>query len=237
VKCERCSEAASAGSVLCGRCGRRKTIKTAVAVLVAAEGIFAASFLLLSGTSLPGFAAPRPLASAAHPFVAEAARGWVAFDTAGAYPGTVTHHAMLASALPRDDDKVPELQGITAGTLELNSSAGEGKTVTISFAKVKTRCHDGNCRVRASFDQTQPEVFDCDPRRGAAATVLQVADYDRFTQRLAVSNDLTLVAELGTRHPTVLRFRVAGFDMADNGTRMIIHLAALPPQAGQPYPG
>ena len=66
--------------------------------------------------------------------------------------------------------------------------------------------------------------------------MLQLTDFDRFTQRLAVSHDLTVIADVGAKHPFVMRFTVAGYDTAANVTRMIIRLAALQSPTARPYP-
>ena len=236
AKCEICGAIPHGTGRLCRGCRRRNAFKAAAVVFVLAEGVFAAGLFLLPGSDASKTPEPSATHAAALPFAIAAASGWTAFDTHDAVLGTITHHATLASATPREDAKDPDLHGITAGTLELTNSVTEGKSVTLSFAKVKSDCQSSHCRVRASFDETQPEAFACDDK-SAATTVLQLADYDRFTQRLAVSHDLTLVAELGTRHPTVLRFTVAGYETAANGARLIIRLAALPSPAARPYPG
>jgi hypothetical protein len=130
----------------------------------------------------------------------------------------------------------PSLVGVTAARLDLTRSAS-GKSVTISFAKVKESCAKGQCSVAASFDETQPENFAFTDQSDAQKTILKLADYDEFEQHLAVSHDLTVVASLGNGKPSVMRFTVAGYDSASLTQHLTMRLAALPLQAGRPYPG
>jgi hypothetical protein len=237
AKCERCGAIPYSTFSLCRRCRRRSTAKTAIAVVIAAEAVFAAGVFLLPHTTTNP---PAPLALAAALPSTAAAGGWNAFDTHDAVRNELTHHTTLSSLTPRDDARSPDLQGLTAATLEIVTSRTGGKSVTFSFVKSATPAASARaaqrCAIRAAFDETQPINFVCQDKSVETSAVLQLTDFDRFTQRLAVSHDLTVIADVGAKHPSVMRFTVAGYDTAANVTRMIIRLAALQSPAARPYP-
>jgi hypothetical protein len=235
VKCEQCGATPYGTGRLCRSCRRRGMVKAAAITFMVAEGGFLAA-LAVTHVELPKMPVQQAQADIPAPVAVAANTGWKSFDTQDSANG-VMHHAMLQSSAPTVDGKDPYLQGITVGTLELTSSKADGKAVTISFAKVNEECAKHRCSLSASFDETQTEKFAYVDMSDQSNTVLKLADYDRFTQRLSVSHDLTLLASLNGGRPSVLRFTVAGYDTAALHQRLVIRLAALQPQAGRPYPG
>ena len=137
--------------------------------------------------------------------------GWRYYNTQDSVVGDVTRHARLISNSPTNPSGDPRYAGVSTGTLELASSGRYGRVVTISFPRAKTACEANPCEVRAIFDATQPMVFSYTDASSGRSTMLMLKDYDRFTQRLAVAHDLTVVAALGTEHDHILTFDVDGF--------------------------
>jgi hypothetical protein len=235
-RCERCGATPFGTGSLCKSCRRSSLIKTAAIVFIVAEGIFGASLMYRTSASATLDAARMPGVYSL-PVHTAPTGAWKWFNEPGAAPGQTLHHATLVSASARTDGLDPSLLGVTTGTLDLTHGDGGEKSVTISFAKVKEVCDDGQCSVRASFDQTNPQTYAYTDASTAQKTVLKLNDYDSFTQRLSVSHDLTVIASLGNGHPSVMRFTVSGYDSAALTQHLTIKLAVLAPQAVRPYPG
>ena len=244
-RCERCGATPYGTGSLCKGCRRRSLFKTAAVVFIVAEGIFLLSLmgrpnvgLTLESSRTAGFTSAPFGATPFNPAPASApSSAWKSVDTPSAVPGHTVRHARLLSASARSSVEDPSLVGVTTGTLDIVKNGKDGKSVTISFAQVQESCDAGQCSVRASFDETNPQNYAFTDLSDAQHTVLKLNDYDSFTQHLSVSNDLTVIASLGNGHPSVLRFTVAGYDTAALVQHLTIKLAALPPQAGRPYPG
>ena len=233
--CSVCGGPPEPASKLCRYCRRKRRAKTIAALFIGAELACLGVYLALPKDKPQLVVADTEL-SLPSPAPIHAATGWLYFDTQDRALGDVTHHARLLSNAPSNPSGDVHLSGVTSGKLELAASRTYGKRVVVTFPKVKTACEANPCELRAIFDNTQPERFPYVDGSDDQTTMLEVGDYDRFTQRLSVSHDLTLVASLGTPQDSILTFTVAGYQMAANGT-LVIQLAARQPQAGRPGPG
>ncbi len=209
--CTSCGGALFGGSRLCQGCRRKKTLKTFIGVFIACEMAMAGFFMVVQPALHRSHAnvvyaepirAPKPV---------RVGSGWIYYDTQDSVVGDVTHHARLISDSPSNPSGDKRLAGVSSGTLELSSSEHYGRAIRLTFPKVKTACEANPCEVRAIFDQTQPMVLPYIDGSDPQSTVLMLRDYDRFTQRLAVAHDLTMVASLGTDHDHIISFDVAGY--------------------------
>jgi hypothetical protein len=227
AKCERCGATPYGTGSICVSCRRRGFVKTAVITILLAEGVFLATLAIMPRNALNASAAPVAGETASLQAPTTVAPGWTSFNTEGDTSGDITHHAVLASDVPSADGKDVYSQGLTTGTMEVTSGQGDARSIVIRFAKQKVDCGKQHCGVRASFDETQPEDYAFADLSDDHATVLKVTDYDRFTQHLSVSHDLTLVARLGAGQPSVLRFTVAGYDSAAATQHLTFKLAGL----------
>ncbi len=225
--CTSCGGALFGGNRLCQACRRKKTTKTFIGAFIFCEVAMAGFFMVIQPALHHQSAGVALQDSLRPPDPIPTGSGWIYYDTQDSVVGDVTHHARLISDSPSNPSGDRRLAGVANGTLELSSSERYGRVISLTFPKAKTACEANPCEVRAIFDQTQPMVLPYTDASDPRTTVLMLHDYDRFTQRLAVAHDLTVVASLGTEHDHIISFDVAGYRrIADLARPAGIKLAA-----------
>ena len=218
--CAQCGQNRDREGRLCRRCLRRRVIKGSIATIVAVEFAVAGALaaLRLGEQQKPGVVAAAP--SVLPPPPAPGPSGWMYYDTADSLLADVTHHARLLGNSPPSVGGKPGIPGAVAGMLALAASPHYGNSVVVTFPKTPVQCSPGKCAVKAIFDQTEPVVFPVQDAQSDRETTVMLGDYDRFTARLRVAHDLTLVASLGGPHDVIMNFTVQGYREALWSTRL-----------------
>jgi hypothetical protein len=216
VCCVSCGKGRDRDGRLCRRCVRTRTLKVALAFIVLGE-VSAAAYVFFAPKKADVVVENNALPP---PRVTNGGAGWFYYDTTDTLLGDTTHHARLISNRARLDGAKAAVPGASSGMLELATSSHYGQSVVVTFPTVKTSCAAGGCGVKAFFDETQPESFPLQDVVSDKNTTLMLGDYDRFTQRLQVSHDLTVIASLGTKQDVILDFTVQGYRMALRSVRV-----------------
>jgi len=151
--------------------------------------------------------------------------GWLYARTGHRALDVVRVATLVSNILPSVNGE-PAPPGATTGSLEITTSRHAGNMVFVDFAQRLAHCPAGACRVRAAFDQTQPEPFPAQDVSTARATRLRLGNANRFAQRLSVAHELTLYASLGHQRQVILNFSVDGYQLALRSVE--VRYASLP---------
>jgi hypothetical protein len=220
-----CDEPRDRDGQRCRACQRKRDLKASLALVLWAE-FFVGGYFALQ---------PQPQAATAHHFAmptlftfhrpADSA-GWAFAGNAFHAGGDGVRVATLASNVLTGVNGDPAPAGATTGSLQITTTQSAGNAVLVSFAKRLAHCPARGCRVRAAFDQTDPEPFPARDVSTRQALRLQLGNANRFAQRLSVAHELTLYASLGHQRQVILNFSVDGFQLALRSVRVMY--ASLP---------